>query len=986
MVLRICIFLGLAALLCSQASGIAVMSVDLGSEWMKIAIVSPGVPMEIVLNKESKRKTPMTIAFRDGERTFGEDAVTVGVRFPKYSYSYFLDLVGKKLDNPVVKLFQKRFPYYDIVPDPERGTVLFRHDSETTYSPEELIGMFLHKAREFAEETAGQTITDAVIVVPAFFNQAERQAMLHAAELANLKVLQLMNDYTAVALNYGIFRRKDFNETAQYIMFYDMGSSSTTATVVGYQLVKTKEKGYVETNPQVFILGVGYDRTLGGLEIQLRLRDYLGKKFNEMKKTPNDVFKNPRALAKLYKEAGRVKNVLSANADHYAQVEGLLDDIDFKLHVTRDELEELSADLFDRVKAPVEQALKSSGLTMDVISQVILVGAGTRVPKVQEKLAEFVKMELGKNLNTDEAAVMGAVYKAADLSNGFKVKKFITKDAVLFPIQVTFEREVDGLTSPKQVKRTLFGYMNPYPQKKLLTFNKHQNDFSFNVNYAELDHFSPFEIEALGSLNLSRVSLTGVAEVIAKHQGENIESKGVKVHFLVDESGILNLTNVEFVAEKTLTDEELAAQEESTLSKLGSTLSSEEKKESNEEKPAPADDPKEEKPVTEEAEKDEKKAEGETGKKDENAEEVKNATKAVEKKPKQLQIKEPIKASEEKLGVIPISDKQFQECAKKIEELNRFDEQKRRREAALNALESFVFDAQNKLNTEEFQAAATPEEAEKIRSACQELSDWLYDEGEGAGVEAYEARLKELKALTGPLYRRVKEHRERPEALAALASMLNGSSNFLAGARNMSSQAEEGMFTAVELETLERVIKETQEWKENMEAEQAKLTPQETPKLTLRQITDKMGVLDREVKYLVNKAKIWRPKKTKESQKAQESGKNKTEGDGKPAEDAEAAKVAEEALEAEGVVPGESGGPELMPGDSVPDPGDQAPGGGEEEEQEVPALPGPDDQSVPDADEAEGSVKDVENHNEPSWFASALIVCTIHVLFVLTPV
>nr|CAD7437963.1 unnamed protein product [Timema bartmani] len=455
-----CLFLamGLAAFLVPKTYAVAVMSVDLGSEWMKIAIVSPGVPMEIALNKESKRKTPVTIAFRDGERTFGEDATTVAVRFPKNSYSYLLDLLGKKLDNPVVKLFQKRFPYYELVADPERGTVLFQHDSETQYSVEELVGMLLHQAQEFAQDSAGQAINDAVIIVPGFFNQAERSAMLQAADLAGLKVLQLMNDYTAVALNYGIFRRKDFNETAQYIMFYDMGATSTTATVVSYQLVKTKERGFIETNPQLSVLGVGYDRFLGGLEIQLQLRDYLGRKFNELKKTPNDVFKNPRALAKLFKEAGRLKNVLSANADHYAQVEGLLDDIDFRM-------------------------------------QVILVGAGTRVPKVQEKLTEFVQIELGKNINTDEAAALGAAYKAADLSNGFKVKKFVTKDSVLFPIQVVFERDMEGLSTPKQVKRTLFGYTNPYPQKKLLTFNKHQDDFSFNVNYADLEHLPPIEIE-----------------------------------------------------------------------------------------------------------------------------------------------------------------------------------------------------------------------------------------------------------------------------------------------------------------------------------------------------------------------------------------------------------------------------------------------------------------------------------------------------------
>lgn len=182
---------------------LAVMSVDLGSEWMKVGIVSPGVPMEIALNKESKRKTPAVISFRDNVRLIGEDAQTIGLRFPKQAYSYILDLLGKSIDNPLVELFQKRFPYYEIVPDVDRGTIYFKQDQKTFFSPEELIAQFLSKAKEFAENGAQQPIKECVLTVPGFFNQVERKSLLHAANLAGLKVLQLINDYTAVALNYG---------------------------------------------------------------------------------------------------------------------------------------------------------------------------------------------------------------------------------------------------------------------------------------------------------------------------------------------------------------------------------------------------------------------------------------------------------------------------------------------------------------------------------------------------------------------------------------------------------------------------------------------------------------------------------------------------------------------------------------------------------------------------------------------------------------
>lgn len=854
-----------------HAHGLAVMSVDFGTEWMKVGIVSPGVPMEIALNKESKRKTPTVISFRDNLRSFGEDAQTVAIRFPKNAYAYLLDLLAKDLNHPLVKLFQERFPYYEIVADPERGTILFKHDEDTLYSVEELIAQMLIRAREFAEQGAHQPIKECVITVPGYFNQAERKALLQAAQLADLKVLQLINDYTAVALNYGIFRRKDFNETAQYVLFYDMGASSTTATLVSYQTIKTKERGYVETLPQATIIGVGYDRTLGGLEMQLRLQKYLAQKFNDMKKTKTDVTKNPRSMAKLFKEAGRVKNVLSANAEHYAQIEGLLEEQDFKLLVTREDFENLVGDLFDRVEKPVEIALKTAGLAKEVINQVVLVGAGTRVPKVQERLQKSVGQELAKNLNTDEAAAMGAVYKAAELSSGFQVKKFITKDGVIFPIQVVFERENEG--GMKQVKRTLFGLMNPYPQKKIITFNKHTTDFTFKVNYAELDYLPEHEVRNIGTLNITEVALKGVQEAFRKHQGENVETKGIKAHFTMDESGILSLLNVELMVEKLVTAD---AEEESPFSKLGSTISKLFGGEGADEKPVV------EKPVYEEPlpppaqpekKEEEKKPQEEPEQKKSETDATKNKTKEAEKsdvKPKVVSIKEPIPASAQFLSVPELSKTQFEESLKKLAKLNAIEREFNRRATALNNLESFVIDVQNKLYEDDYSQAATEEELEKIRSACSETSDWLYEDGSEANAETYENKLSSLRSLTRDLYSRVFEHKERPEALSALKSMLNGSRNFLESAKNLTkaTNPEKDVFTDVEIETLQRLIKETEDWRDKQVEEQRKLKKSDPVKLTVKSISEKMSLLDREVKYLVNKIKLWKPKKVEKPKEA----------------------------------------------------------------------------------------------------------------------
>ncbi|XP_050542490.1 hypoxia up-regulated protein 1 isoform X2 [Daktulosphaira vitifoliae] len=849
------------------------------------SIVSPGVPMEIALNKESKRKTPVAIAFRNGDRTFGEDALTVCVRFPSNCYIYFLDLLGKQIDNPTVEIFRKRFPYYDIIADENRNTILFKHtESNEVFSPEELVAMMLEKARDFAQDSAGQPINEAVITVPCYFGQAERFAMLKAAEIAGIKVLQLINSYTAAALNYGIFRTKSFNETSpMYMLFYDMGAYSTQATVVSYQLVKSKDKVAPEIHPQLTVLGVGYERNLGGLEIQFRLRDYLAKKFNSLKLTSNDVTKNPRAMAKLFKEAGRVKNVLSANTDHFAQVEGLIDEKDMRIKVTREELDELCKDLFDRVTVPAQRALESSGLTIDIIEQVMLAGAGTRVPKVQERLIKDLKISqpLGRSLNTDEAAALGAAYKAADLSNGFKVKPFITKDATLFPIQVIFDKEITEEDKPtKQVKRMLFGPMNPYPQRKILTFNKHKKDFAFMVGYAELSHLPEYEIKALGPLTLSSIKLNGVKEAFSKHQEtEDIDTKGIKAHFALDESGLLVLQNVELLIQKTIrTDDE----EQSTLSKIGNTISNLFK--------GPEEVLKDEKTVNETLEEENsippqtsanftQNSTTETLNKSNNSTEPiqLNSTSSetdIKKNSKVVTIKETINISQENLFVNPPDGDVLQKSINKISQLKQKDLEKSRKETSLNNLETAIIETREKLEQPDYADSATSEEVQQILDKCSETSNWLEDEGFGATAEKLDLKLDDLVKVVRPIWERAMEHLERPAKLEALDKALNSGKTFLAGIHN--STLENTPFTQVEIDTLDKLINEISAWKIKQVAEQEKLSKSTNPIITVQAISLKQTSIEREMRYLMNKFTSWIPPKKKEEPKKNDS---KTEND-----------------------------------------------------------------------------------------------------------
>lgn len=880
-VAKLLVVVSLIFALCGHEShAAAVMSVDLGTEWMKVGVVSPGVPMEIALNKESKRKTPTILSFRDGIRNFGEDAVTVGIRDPAAAYGYLLDLLGKDIDNPIVNLYKERFPYYDLVADETRHTVIFKKPESDQFSVEELIAQMLTKAKEFAQQSTQQIISECVLTVPSYFGQAERQALLSAARLANLKVLQLINDYAAVALNYGVFHRAEINETAQYFVFYDMGAYKTSAAVVSYQLVKDKHTK--EINPVIQVLGVGYDRTLGGLEIQLRLRDYLAAEFNALGKTKTDVTKNPRALAKLFKEAGRVKNVLSANNDHFAQIENLLEDHDFRLQVTRAKLEELCGDLWARVLGPLQHAIQASGLSLENINQVIIVGGGTRVPKVQEILKDSIKKDLGKSLNADEAATMGAVYKAADLATGFKVKKFIIKDAVTLPIQISFQRVPDDGGNIRQVKRVLFGHLNPYPQKKMITFNKHTNDFDFHVHYGDLNHLSAEEISRLGSLNISHVKLHKVNDLIERNQQNLIESKGIKAHFSLDDSGVLKLSSIEYVFEKQKTNNE----DSGTLAKLGSTISklfSKDKEPGKEEQ---------EENTAEDGQTENKTTETDNPTKvdeDVNINENKTAN-ATEEIVRNVTVKEPVEHTVTIQFSNPLSDQDFEKSLNKLTSINSAEQERIRLESALNALESHVIEIQQKLSEDDYASCTSPEEKETILNECSAVSDWLYEDIESPTAEMYEKRLSELKALTNVFMAKHWEHEERPGALKALDALIDGAKKVLSTISNLTKEKnpEKDIFTEIEIETLSRVIAETAEWKIAEKAAQDKLQRYEEVRLTVQAINEKMSSLDREVKYLLNKMKFWKPRKpVNKNTKEKEANAGKTDAENTAAEEAE---------------------------------------------------------------------------------------------------
>lgn len=420
-----------------------VMSVDLGSEWMKVGLVAPNVPMDLVLNDQSNRKTSMAIAISNGERFIGDSALDVAIKYPERTFTYFLDLVGKSVNDESVKQYKQKFPYADISShEPNSTSILLNHPEGVSFTPLELVAMMLQLARDQVITRVGtnEPISDVVITVPPFFNSIEKKVIKEAAKLAGLNVLRITQSNAAFALSYGIFRHKDYlpeiSDNKTSIIFFDQGATHTSVTVADYHMIEQVDPvtfaSKNESLPTVSIRAQVYDRFLGGFDMQLRLRDHLVKAFcKETKTDPERIYKRGRSFTKVLKEAGRVKRVLSANSDFLVRIENVIDDKDLRLPITRKDLEDMNEDLLTtRITQLLDKLFELPEVSRDErFESVIIVGGNTRTPKVQQVLLDYFKLDaLGKSVNADEGAALAALYQAASLGRGFRVKKFALEE------------------------------------------------------------------------------------------------------------------------------------------------------------------------------------------------------------------------------------------------------------------------------------------------------------------------------------------------------------------------------------------------------------------------------------------------------------------------------------------------------------------------------------------------------------------------------
>ncbi|MGQ3016163.1 molecular chaperone DnaK [Phenylobacterium sp.] len=379
-----------------------IIGIDLGTTNSCVAIMDGKTP-KVIENAEGARTTPSVVAIlEDGERLVGQPAKRQAVTNPSNTLFAIKRLIGRQYSDPTVEKDKGMVPY-DIVKGPSGDAWVRAHDKD--YSPQQISAFILQKMKEAAEQHLGEKVEKAVITVPAYFNDAQRQATTDAGKIAGLEVLRIINEPTAAALAYGLEKND-----GKKIAVYDLGGGTFDVSIL-------------EIGDGVFeVKATNGDTFLGGEDFDLRIVDYLADEFK--KENSVDLRKDKLALQRLKEEAEKAKKELSSTAQYEVNLPFISMNASGPLHLniklSRAKLEALVEDLVARTIGPCEQALKDAGLKKSDIDEVILVGGMTRMPKVVEAVKEFFGREPHKGVNPDEVVALGAAVQAGVLQGDVK--------------------------------------------------------------------------------------------------------------------------------------------------------------------------------------------------------------------------------------------------------------------------------------------------------------------------------------------------------------------------------------------------------------------------------------------------------------------------------------------------------------------------------------------------------------------------------------
>lgn len=447
----------------------SVVGIDFGAQSTKIG-VARNKGIDIITNEVSNRSTPTLVGFGPKSRYLGESAKTQEVSNLKNTVSNLKRLIGRSLSDPDVEIEKEYSTATFCEVEGQVGVEASYLGKKDKFSATQLVAMYLNKIKQTAEKEIKLAVSDVVISVPAWFTDVQRRAMLDAADIAGLKALRLINDTTAIALGYGI-TKLDLpgpEEKPRRVAFVDIGHTNYTVSIVEFR------KG------ELNVKATAWDRHFGGRNFDKALTDHFADEFKEKFKI--DIRSNPKAWARTLTAAEKLKKVLSANAQAPLSIESLMDDVDVRAMVKREEMQDMVRPLLERISVPLEQALAEAKLKPEDIDSVEMVGGCTRVPIIKETVSNFFGKPLSFTLNQDEAIARGCTFSCAILSPVFRVRDFSVHDIVNYPIEFTWEQSPE--IPDEDTSLTVFNKGNVLPSTKILTFYRKQ-PFDLEARYVK---------------------------------------------------------------------------------------------------------------------------------------------------------------------------------------------------------------------------------------------------------------------------------------------------------------------------------------------------------------------------------------------------------------------------------------------------------------------------------------------------------------------
>ncbi|RMZ56792.1 hypothetical protein APUTEX25_002881 [Auxenochlorella protothecoides] len=797
----------------------SIMAVDLGSEFMKVALVQPGrTPISIVINEISKRKTPALVGFVGRDRLVGEEAAGLATRHPTAFVANLPALLGRSPDDlALAALAAQGLPLPRLVPAANRtGALALDFGEAGQVTPEELAASLLQYAAGIARAASatGTAPRDLVLLAPAHYGPRRRQALLDAAAAAGLNVLGLVSPAAAAALQYGIDRTATFASGGpQHVLLYDLGSGGLEVALVRFSTYPDRKVSGFRGAPasQVEIMDVAWDEGAGTQLLEsLLLRHFMAQAGEALGEAGADLAASPRAVAKLRAGVKRALRVLSANLEAPLSVEELHAGRDFRSSISREALERLAGDYWARVTRPALDLLARNGVAAADLAAVELLGGGSRIPRVKAELSQALGgRALDVHLDADEAVVLGAGLVAANRSTQFRVRPFGLVDKV--PYGVSYALDDDTEVKP------LVPAMKRVPSRRAVNLLAQAAEGRDAVGL-RLFLSGPASEGQARELGAWRVE--GLRAALAAH--DNVTR--VAFHARVDDGGCFHVDGADFTVSRLEYAAVLSGGDTS------GTLA---------------------------------------GAPDSNAttagEGVIDATSAGTSSANGTLTRVPrVRTSRLSLNVTGglahpgLTPEQLAGSRAVLARLAARDTAKRAAAQAKNDLEAYVLEAASwSAEDEDVKAVARAGELATLGQALEEAEDWLYGEGDAAGSEEYVAKLEALKALGDGLRTRGRERSARPQAVAEARNMLEVLSPIVEG-----WAAAKPWLPEYEVGLAKEKLAELQKWLTQVEAVQAKKKATDEPAFTSAEVNLRLKVAAESVSMLDRRPAPPTPKPT----------------------------------------------------------------------------------------------------------------------------